>query len=177
MEKTKKLISIFLAFCLILGMNVTAFASTPLTQSNEVEYLTIIDEEKGTVQAVRRNTVTGESIYGPLISVNNKTENPYKYGVSTRAKKIHQDTFLNYEYDIWETSPREWNLERPNTVFNQYYFKVYENASNKSELRNWKSDVDALNAQEWAVIGGVGLSVFNSIRLNMDRINFLKEII
>ena len=44
---------------------------------------------------------------------------------------------------------------------------MYENASNKSELRDWKSDVDALNAQEWAVIGGVGLSIFNIVKASI----------
>lgn len=167
MKRIKKIISLLLTLCLIMGMSTTAFASEiqkSAILSNGIEFLTIYDEANGTVQAVQRNITTGESVYGPLISINAETKTPYNSEVLARATKIHQDTFLNFEYDIWQTSPREWNLERPNGVFKQYYFKVFENASNKSELRTWKSDVDKLNAQEWAVIGGAGLTIFNTVK-------------
>lgn len=165
----KKLVSLALAATMVMGMSVTAFASEPTPPnhvSNGIEYSTIYNQENNTVQAVQRNTETDEYVYGPVIAVGT-TENPEHGESVTRATKTHQDTFLNFEYDIWETSPREWNLERPSSVFGQYYFKVYENSSNKSELRTWKSDVDTLNAQEWAVIGGIGLSIFNIVKAAM----------
>lgn len=159
----KKFLSIILSLVMIFAMSIPAFAADRTT--NEIEYLTVYDEQNNTVQAIQRNTVTGKCVYGPLISVGVDTDTPERSGQSiTRASKIHQDTFLNFEYDIWQTNPREWNLERPNGIWDQYYFKVYENSSNSSELDNWKDDVDALNAQEFVVIGAIGVSAYEIVK-------------
>lgn len=162
----KKLVSVVMATAMIIGGSVNAFAaeSPRFVDSNNIEYITIYNEENNTVQAVQKNHTTGECIYGPVISVNSNAENPEHDTNAARANKIHQDTFLNFEYDIWESNPREWNLERPNGVFDQYYFKCYENSSNSSELSDWKDDVDALNAQEFVVIGAVGVSAYEIIK-------------
>lgn len=163
----KKLISAILIFSMLFTMTSTAFAasSTLDSKADGIEYLTVYDEENMTVQAVQRNISTGENVYGPVISVVADIDSQESIDkTSSRATKIHQDTFLNFEYDYWLTSPQEWNLERPNGVFSQYYFKVYKNDSNDDELSTWKSDVDALNAQEFVVIIAFGASVFELAR-------------
>ncbi|MDO4605313.1 MAG: hypothetical protein Q4B23_04975 [Helcococcus sp.] len=103
MKRIKKIISLLLTLCLIMGMSTTAFASEiqkSAILSNGIEYLTIYDKANETVQAVQRNITTGESVYHPLISINAETKTPYNSEVLARATKIHQDTFLNFEYDI-----------------------------------------------------------------------------
>lgn len=162
----KRFVSMMLAFVTVLTMTTVVFAQEPMgfVDENGIEYSTIYDKENNTVQAVLRDTNTGKYTYGPVVAVGVDTENPGQVGAEPRAKKIHQDTFLNFEYDIWDTNPREWRLERPNGIFSQYYFMCYENSSNSSELEDWKDDVDALNAQEFVVIGAVGLSVYEVVK-------------
>lgn len=79
---------------------------------------------------------------------------------------MHQDTFLNFEYDIWYDISRgnKWNLERPSDIFSQSSFRTYQNSSNYSDLRQFKSDVDALNAAEWAAISLTGMATFKILR-------------
>lgn len=45
-----------------------------------------------------------------------------------------------------------------------YNFRVYQNDSNYDELRSWKSDVDALNAAEWAAIPLIGMAGYNIVQ-------------
>jgi hypothetical protein len=164
----KKFLSIMLSVAMIFSMSATAFAADDTQKYIEdgIQYLSIYNEEKGTVQAVQKNIETGECVYGPEIAVN---ENINAGNISrVIGADIHQDTFLNFEYDIWETSPREWNLERPASIFSQEYFRCYENSSNRSELNDWKDDVDALNAQEWVVIGGIGVSAYQTVKAYIE---------
>ncbi len=158
----KKFISILLPLTLVFILSVPAFA-IELESSDNIEYLTVYDEASHSVRAVKHNTITGEYIYGPSISVNDSDTNiePTALGAD-----VHQDTFLNYEYDIWfnTQSGNEWNLERPNEVFSQAYFKTYQNENNYDMLREYKSDVDSLNAAEWAAIPLIGVAGFNIVK-------------
>lgn len=166
----KKLISVFLTVVMLLSMSLTAFAAEnePQYIENGIEYITVHDEVNNTVQAIQRNVVTGECVYGPLISVPFASEIEHTPMPAVFGSDIHQDTFLNFEYDIWETNPREWNLERPTSIFDQAYFRCYQNDSNRSELNDFKEDVDALNAQEWVVIGGIGLTAYNVVKAYIE---------
>lgn len=164
----RKILSLILSILMIFTLSVPTFAATNNnTIENGIEYLTIYDEVNNTVQAAQKIIATGEIVYGPTIYVGSDT-----YAIAGSARvigaDIHQDTFLNFEYDIWETNPREWNLERPNGIFNQYYFRVYQNASNESYLRTWKDDVDTLNAEEFAAIGLVGLAGYNIVKAAIE---------
>lgn len=70
------------------------------------------------------------------------------------------------EYDIWYDTANgdEWNLERPAEIFSQQYFKTYQNNSNYDMLRDYKEDVDNLNAAEWAAIPLIGVAAFNVVK-------------
>lgn len=154
----KKFLSAILSLSLIFSLAAPAFAAEP---EGNITYTTVINEENQTVQAILENTVTGEITYGPVVSYAEETSaTPLVFGAD-----IHQDTFLNFEYDIWTTNPREWNLERPSQdFFGQYYFRCYENSSNAEYLRTWKDDVDALNSAEWAAIPLIGMAGFNIVK-------------
>lgn len=159
----KRLLSIILSLSMFGSFPVTAFAAEPVSNTSDlIEYSTIYDEVNNTVQAVQYNTTTCEYQYGPVIAIESADES--EMSPSALGADVHQDTFLNFEYDIWYGSPNEWRLERPDGAFAQYYFKVYETDSNLSYLNDWKDDVNNLNAQEWAVLGGLGLSVFNVVK-------------
>lgn len=137
------------------------------TIENKVEHIVEHNSIKNTVKAGTKNLITGEIIYGPEIELDTIEIKQQESNISTqRATKIHQDTFLNYEYDIW-TNNLEWLLQRPKGVFKQSSFKTYENKSNSTELATWKSSVDSLNDQEWIVIGAATTSIFSIIKAAM----------
>ena len=161
----KKLLSIILCFTLILSLSVTAFA-TELDNAcieDNIEYLTIYNEENNTVQAVQRNIITNECVYGPVITIEDVAQVPQ---TTALGADVHQDTFLNFEYDIWYDTANgdEWNLERPGEIFSQQYFKTYQTTANYDMLRAYKSDVDDLNAAELAAIPLIGVAAFNIVK-------------
>ena len=161
----KKLLSIILCFTLILSLSATAFAAeldNAYVEDN-IEYLTIYDEENNTVQAVQRNIITNECVYGPVITIEDISQVPQ---TTALGADVHQDTFLNFEYDIWYDTAHgdEWNLERPNEMFSQQYFKTYQTTANYDMLRAYKSDVDDLNAAELAAIPVIGVAAFNIVK-------------
>lgn len=170
MKKFEKISSLVIAIIMVLQLSAVTFANENNVKNieNGIEYLTVYNKANQTVQAIQHYIEKDEFVYGPVIQVDSMSPNSVQLKSSLRSwgPNVHQDTFLNFEYDIWyrSGSKDEWSLQRPSSVFSQNYFKVYENNSNRDLLNNWKRDVDALNAQEWAVIGGVGLSIFNIVK-------------
>lgn len=111
-----------------------------------------------TICVAQKDNNTGLVEYGTVESTE-ITENSL---VSARSK-IHQDTFCNYEYDIYTGSPNEWNLERPKeTGSGQNYFMVYENSSNSSQLDSWFNAVNSLNDKEWQAVSSYGVALVTS---------------
>ncbi|MCM1060987.1 MAG: geobacillin-26 family protein [Eubacterium sp.] len=176
----KKVLSILLAVVMSFSMSVTAFAveetsvnanasAMQITVTNGVRTVTYSDETttyivtydtlNETICVAQKDIATGVTSYGITVS----TAVPV---ADTQAvtSTIHQDTFSNYEYDIYTGNPNEWNLERPNdnSGSGQLYFKVYENSSNKTELNVWFDDVNALNDKEWEAVAACGLTVVAS---------------
>lgn len=87
----KKLLSIILCFTLILSLSATAFAAeldNAYVEDN-IEYLTIYDEENNTVQAVQRNIITNECVYGPVITIEDISQVPQ---TTALGADVHQDT-------------------------------------------------------------------------------------
>ena len=147
----KKVLSIVLSLVMLLSMSVTAFAAenqslavgnstVQIVEANDVRtatysdetttYIVTYDTVKNTIRVSQKDIETGEISYGTTVSTNVST-------VATRAASstIHQDTFSNYEYDIYTVNPNEWNLEHPDDDGSgQVYFMVYENSSNEDEL-------------------------------------------
>ena len=119
----KKIVSAILSICLLVSVTTTAFAADISNQKvasiveNGIEYITLYDQENHTVQAIHKNIDTGESVYGPVISTITSTDINNDNEIAPAAAKIHQDTVLSFEYDIWLTTPNEWRLERPDGVF------------------------------------------------------------
>lgn len=180
----KKLLSILLSVCLMSTLAAPAFAAEPQgsippelvadatktigsSQDENFEYYSVIDNENKTAQAIWKDLSTGEYIYGPKVSFAQSTQDsPLR---APDHSITHQDTFLNYEYDIYPNkSPVEWSLQRPNiAIFSQYYFMVYENTSNRRYLEYYQDDVEALNDQEWTTIGYIGIGVFETVEALM----------
>lgn len=126
------------------------------TVSNETSTYTVtLDTLNNTICVSVTDHKTGAVTFGTTMST---IISP----MATRgvSSTIHQDTYSNYEYDIYLGNPREWNLERPKDDGNgQYYFKVYENSSNEDELDVWFDAVNELNDQEIDAICDYGAAL------------------
>ena len=97
----KKFLSAILSLSLIFSLAAPAFAAEP---EGNITYTTVINEENQTVQAILENTVTGEITYGPVVSYAEETSaTPLVFGAD-----IHQDTFLNFDYQ-----PKRMELGTP----------------------------------------------------------------
>lgn len=91
----KKFLSLMLSVVMSFTLAIPAFAADT---TETAECLTIYNEEKNTVQAVIHNTITDEYIYGPEVEVESTVDTPTPAALGA---DVHQDTFLNFEYDIW----------------------------------------------------------------------------
>lgn len=181
----KKLLAVFMSVCLMFTITIPAFAASSeknvppelvasdttkvgSAKSERYEYFAVVDTVGKTAQAVCKDLITGEYVYGPKVPFAQRDAAEYVREPEMRApdySTTHQDTFLNYEYDIYTNqNPIEWSLQRPNlSVFSQYYFMVYENSSNLRYLEYYQDAVDGLNDQEWATIAYVGVAAFETI--------------
>lgn len=152
----------------IPGLSVSRSASIGIASDSEYEYISILDMEKGTAQAVIRSIQTGEYSYGPVVVIDSITRsddsnNPSLFPLAM-SPTSHQDTFSNYEYDIWEmVEDTEWRLERPKDEIRQYYFMTIQVSKNWDELLNFRNCVDDLNDIELALIGDVGMTTVKAI--------------
>ena len=186
----RKLLAIFMSVCLLCAATVPAFAVSSdkevppdlvasetrkitSAKNDRYEVYSVIDTEGKTAQAVRKDLITGEYVYGPKVPFAQRDAAEYVREPAMRAPDYsitHQDTFLNYEYDIYTNqNPIEWSLQRPDfAIFSQYYFMVYENSSNLRYLEYYQDDVNALNDQEWVTIGYVGMAVFETLEALID---------
>lgn len=171
----EKIISILLALSMLFSLNTVAFAAesgttdelqiveengtrTVSLNDGELTYIVTYDTVNNTICVAQKDNNTGLVEYGTVESTE-ITENSL---VSARSK-IHQDTFCNYEYDIYTGSPNEWNLERPKeTGSGQNYFMVYENSSNSSQLDSWFNAVNSLNDKEWQAVSSYGAALVTS---------------
>lgn len=175
----KKVLSVLLVFVMLLSMSVTAFAAentsinahASVVQIEEINgvrtvtcsdetttYIVTYDTVNNTICVAQRDITTGVITYGT-------TESTLLNTVDTQAvaSTIHQDTFSNYEYDIYTGNPNEWNLERPDDDGDgQRYFMVYENSSNETELDAWFDAVNALNDKEWEAVSSYGVALVTS---------------
>lgn len=178
----KKLFSLILVLCFLLSTVPVALAAdkprpsefsdislsetATVTSSigSKYEYISVIDKANGTAQAVQKDLLTGEYIYGPVVEFSSiDSANAANKPATTRiGATYHQDTFSNIEYDIWvRANETEWRLERPQDEFRQYYFMTLEVKKNKTELKNFRSNVDALNDYEFILIGDLGTAIFD----------------
>ena len=175
----KKILSILLTVAMLLSMSVTAFAAEntlitdntsdmQIIESNGTRivtysdtttiYIVTYDTVNNTICVSQKDITTGVVSYGTTVStVASPTE------TQAANSTIHQDTFSNYEYDIYTGNPNEWNLERPNDDGKgQLYFMVYENSSNEDELDAWFDAVNALNDKEWEAVSSYGVALVTS---------------
>lgn len=171
----KKVLSIILSMVMLLSMSVTAFAAeSNLSADNSVAqvveangvrtatysdstttYIVTYDTVNNTICVAHKDIETGTVTYGSTVSTNISTPT-----ARAASSTVHQDTFSNYEYDIYTGNPNEWNLERPDDDGEgQRYFMVYENSSNEEELDAWFEAVNALNNKEWEAVSGYGVSL------------------
>lgn len=129
---------------------------TAIVTDETTEYTTVFDTTNSTIQVFAKDISTNIVSVGAKVVSNEEEFLPEN---SPRSFTIHQDTFTNFEYDIWAYNPQEWRLERPNGAFSQYYFKVYENSSNSSSLNEWFNAVNTLNDREWEAIASCSLAL------------------
>ncbi len=175
----KKVLSVMLAIVMLLTMSVTAFAADNIsndanasavkieenngvriaTYSDETTtYIVTYDTVNNTICVSQKDIATGVVTNGTTVSTIATTAE-----VQAASSTIHQDTFSNYEYDIYTGNPNEWNLERPDDDGSgQRYFMVYENSSNEDELDEWFDAVNALNDKEWEAVSGYGVALVTS---------------
>jgi hypothetical protein len=144
----KKFLSVALVVIMVMGMRTTALAAkvpvdnfnlsvyevagirTSVTRDKTSQYIVVYDSVKNTMQVSIKNVKTGLIVEGEAIEAIAAQRPLLAKGT------IHQDTFSNYEYDVYTGSPNEWNCERPNGN-GQGYFMTYENNSNTTQLNNY----------------------------------------
>ena len=172
----RKFVSIISALSLVLMYVIPASASESqsssvnnyhmeITESNGVrtvvctdestEYIVINDTLNYTICLIQTDLASGvRTSVGPLSTFVATTN----YEVQLASTTIHQDTFCDYEYDIYTGSPNEWSLQRPKDEGSgQYYFMVYENSTNTNELDAFYDAVNALNTKEIEAIAACGV--------------------
>lgn len=163
----RKIIAVVLSIGCIVATNMIALAApaenqakvtmnggvrTAVTSDGTYEYIVTFDTVDNTMQMSIKNMKTGDIKNGPAISCKNDV-------AQQTREKIHQDTFSNFEYDIYIGSPNKWRLERPKGAFSQYYFEINENSSNQNRLNTYRSAVDTLNTQEVKAISMGGTAM------------------
>ena len=175
----KRFFPLMLSLCFLFTIAPVAYAADDLSVpeisvsknarvtssiGTEYEYISIIDKEAGTAQAVQKNLLTGEYTYGPVVAFSSvgSADALDEAAVTRASPTYHQDTFSNIEYDIWvRSNETEWLLQRPQDDVKQYYFRTLEVAKNETELGNFKISVDALNDYEFKLIADVGTAIFD----------------
>lgn len=172
MERIKKIVSLLLALCLIMGLSTTAFASeNTLTTIENNENVVVVKEVTSngiTIATNDKNTnlltvenydSTGEFlISSQVINLNTiadelgTVEKP-----TTRAHwgngDVYQHTFSDYEYDIWYGNPNEWKVRKPQNSTTYY---INETSSNSSKLYAYADRVEDVNEAEFVIVGAVG---------------------
>lgn len=171
----KKLLAILLSAIMIIGTGTTSFAAeipnvtdnfnlsvtetaglrTAVTSDETSQYIVVYDSAQNTMQVSIKDLDTGATIEGEAMGVGADVSSQ-----NSRAK-IHQDTFSNYEYDVYTGNPNEWNCERPKGN-GQGYFMTYENKSNTTQLNKFFNDVNTLNDKEWAAVSLYGVAIVSS---------------
>lgn len=168
----KKFLAVALAAIMVMGMETTALAvevptdnfdlsvsevaglRTSVTSDETSQYIVVYDTVQNTMQVSIKDLETGVIVEGETIEARTAAQAPVR-------ATIHQDTFSNYEYDVYTGSPNEWNCERPNGN-GQGYFMTYENTSNSTQLNKFFSDVNSLNDKEWSAVTLYGVSLVAS---------------
>lgn len=173
---TRKMFIIILVLSIIISNNTIIFAVTDIEQSDvknlkviefngvriatasdeKTEYTTVYNTINNTIQVFAKDISTNKISSGTLMSTDT---NKILSDLTSTRSTIHQDTFSNFEYDIWTGEENEWNLERPSGAFSQYYFMVNENDSNDEELDEWYSAVNNLNDKEWEAVATCSLAL------------------
>lgn len=175
MKKLKKLVSLLLTLCLILGLSTTAFASESSTMTTlennanvcvvkEVtsEGITIATNNKTTkLLTVEKYDTSGQNLLSSQVINLNTIADEMGTTETLEESRIHwgngdlyQHTFSNYEYDLWYGSPNEWEIRKKDmTVY------VDETPKNSDNLYAYADRVEDVNAAEFTIIGAVGATV------------------
>jgi len=178
-----KIIAVFLCMVMVMGASgMNAYAASIPTEKKLSDESVIVVETNGvrtvsvndgaityvveydtineTICVSQVDNVTKITTYGTVESTSTPS---VMLSPASIQSTIHQDTFCNYEYDIYTGNPNEWNLERPQeTGSGQYYFRVYENSSNTNQLDKWFDAVNTLNDKEWQVVTSYGVALVTS---------------
>lgn len=94
------------------------------------------------------------------VAKNQSTQEPNSI-IAARAATVKENTFSNFEYTITFGSKEKWQIRRPkgDSLVNYYYKNVTRTSSNKSNLNNFKNQVDIINDAELKMFGSFGSSV------------------
>lgn len=168
-KKNKKLISLFVAFTLMLGTSVSTFAS-----SNETPIVLVSDEQKVIVREVTEEGITiatndkttkvltvenydsaGENLLSSMTIDLNEIETETGEFLALWDGDLYQHTFSDREYDVWFGSPNEWKVRSGDST----KYKVMETTSNISNLESFRGYVEDVNEAEYLIIGAVGGTV------------------
>lgn len=131
---TRKMFIIILVLSIIISNNTIIFAVTDIEKSDvknlkviefngvriatasdeKTEYTTVYNTINNTIQVFAKDISTNKISSGTLMSTDT---NKILSDLTSTRSTIHQDTFSNFEYDIWTGEENEWNLERPSGAF------------------------------------------------------------
>lgn len=174
MKNFKKLISMLLTLCLIMGISTTAFASensSVQTITNNDAVCVVKEITSNGITIATNDKLTGiltiekyDSTESVLLSTTTldlnvlpiETDPQFEtFGtVSPQASYTHvyQHTFANREYDCYIYSTyTNWTIRSGDN-----YKNVRETNANSSKLESFRSYVEDVNSAEFTLIGAVG---------------------
>jgi len=175
----KKMISLLLTIALASSLLLVPVGATRSSDINDAPTLTVANGIRTAVS--RDSTLEYTVIYNQpnntiSVSVRNLRDNsvrssgeltiPYTASSSPCRLFIEQDTMFGFYYGIKTGTTFEWELQRPKTdaegESGRYYFKVWENASNRNELDVFKTEVDDLYSKQVTLIADTSNALFSA---------------
>lgn len=165
-KKNKKLLSLLVAFTLMLGTSLSTFAS-----SNETPIVLVSDEQKVIVREVTEEGITiatndkttkvltvenydstGENLLSSMTIDLNEIETEAREVLAFWNGDLYQHTFSDREYDVWFDSPNEWTVRSGDNA----KYNVTETTRNAANLESFRGYVEDVNEAEYLIIGAVG---------------------
>lgn len=134
----------------------TATERTSISQDKHYKTISVYnkDTEITNMKIYKDNELVNEIEINPA-TIKNNQEN----SIAGRVASTEEKTFSNFEYQIWYSSPAEYELRRPDgggLNDKTYYFRTYRTSKNGTYFDNFKSTVDAINTKEGEVLVKAG---------------------
>lgn len=135
---------------------------TVVSSDDNAEYTVVYDKNNNTMSFTQKDLQTGYVSSSAEVEAGSTSSFS---GIIPYAVLIEQDTDSGFKYLEKTGRPSEWHVERPmtnNEGTGRYYFKVWENTSNDTELSAFAESVDSLADKEAKLANKVSTAKFGA---------------